>query len=115
MERIKMARIKRAAQFAPFDALKGLSEALRIKEYEHDKIFRGEMSDTDAEIISNELMGLESGDNAKIVFFRDGHEHTKQGLFFPHYNEGIIELKTSTEKLVIEMHEIIGVKNLTEK
>ena len=35
MERTKMPRIKRAAQFAPFDALKGLHDALERKRQEH--------------------------------------------------------------------------------
>lgn len=35
MERMKMPRIKRAIQFAPFDALKGLHEALKRKELEN--------------------------------------------------------------------------------
>lgn len=35
MERTKMPRIKRAAQFAPFDALKGLHDALERKRKEH--------------------------------------------------------------------------------
>lgn len=35
MERVKMPRIKRAAQFAPFDALKGLHDALERKRQEH--------------------------------------------------------------------------------
>ena len=35
MERTKMPRIKRAAQFAPFDALKGLHDALECKRQEH--------------------------------------------------------------------------------
>lgn len=35
MERAKMPRIKRAAQFAPFDALKGLHDALERKREEH--------------------------------------------------------------------------------
>lgn len=35
MERAKMPRIKRAAQFAPFDALKGLHYALERKRQQH--------------------------------------------------------------------------------
>lgn len=35
MERAKMPRIKRAAQFAPFDALYGLHAALERKRKEH--------------------------------------------------------------------------------
>jgi hypothetical protein len=34
--RMKMSRQNRAKQFAPFDALKGLSSALRQKELEHE-------------------------------------------------------------------------------
>ena len=49
-----MPRIERARQFAPFDALKGLSEALRIKEYEHDRILKGDLSEEKIlELISN--------------------------------------------------------------
>ena len=36
-----MPRKDRAKQFAPFDALKGLQEALKIKEYEHLEIYEG--------------------------------------------------------------------------
>lgn len=36
-ERNKMPQIERAKQFAPFDALKGLQEALRKKEKEHEQ------------------------------------------------------------------------------
>ena len=35
MERPKMPRIKRAAQFAPFEALRGLHDALERKRKEH--------------------------------------------------------------------------------
>lgn len=41
MERTKMPRIKRAAQFAPFDALKGLHDALERKRQEHIAKQRG--------------------------------------------------------------------------
>ena len=36
-QRSKMPRIERAKQFAPFDALKGLHEALYEKEKENEK------------------------------------------------------------------------------
>lgn len=72
-ERIKMPRGDRAKQFAPFDALKGLQETLRIKEYEHDRIIRGEMSEDAVKEISMVLASLEKGDDVEIEFFRDGH------------------------------------------
>ena len=37
MMRQKMSRQERAKQFAPFDALKGLNDALRTVEAEHEK------------------------------------------------------------------------------
>lgn len=36
-KRCKMSRADRAKQFAPFDALKGLKEAMKRKEREHDE------------------------------------------------------------------------------
>lgn len=73
MVREKMSRIDRAKQFAPFDALKGLQEAIKIKEYEHDRIVRGEQSEDEIKEISNVLSSLEKNDNVEIEFFRDGH------------------------------------------
>ena len=39
-----MPREKRAAQFAPFDALSGMRQALSMVEYEHDKSVKGDIS-----------------------------------------------------------------------
>lgn len=73
MGRVKMSRLDRAKQFAPFDALKGLQETIKIKEYEHDRIVRGEQSEDEIKGISSVLMSLEKNDNVEIEFFRDGH------------------------------------------
>ena len=73
VERVKMPRSDRAKQFAPFDALKGLHETLRIKEYEHDRIACGEMSEDEIRKISAVLVQIEKGDMVEIDFFRDGH------------------------------------------
>ena len=63
----------RAKQFAPFDALKGLQEAIKMKEYEHDKVIRGEMSEDDVKEISVVLQDIKNGDKVSVEFFRDGH------------------------------------------
>ena len=47
-----MSRQERAKQFAPFDALKGLHDALRLKEYEHERVQKGDMPEEKAEAIS---------------------------------------------------------------
>ena len=46
MERPKMPRIKRAAQFAPFEALRGLNEALERKRKEHIAKQKGVVADS---------------------------------------------------------------------
>lgn len=73
MDRPKMSRQDRAKQFAPFDALKGLQEALKIKEYEHDKIVKGDLSEDEVKEISSVLAELKKNDMVKVEFFQDGH------------------------------------------
>ena len=72
-DRIKMPRGGRAKQFAPFDALKGLQEIIKIKEYEHERIVRGEMSEDEIKEISVVLSSLEKNDEIVVDFFQDGH------------------------------------------
>lgn len=79
-ERVKMSRADRAKQFAPFDALKGLQEAIKIKEYEHERIVRGEMGEDEIKEISAVLASIEKGDKVKIEFFRDGHILSLSGM-----------------------------------
>lgn len=73
VERIKMSRADRAKQFAPFDALKGLQETIKIKEYEHERIVCGEMGEDEIKEISDALLKIEKGVIVNIDFFRDGH------------------------------------------
>ena len=69
-----MPRINRAAQFAPFDALKGLQEALRLKEYEHDKIALNELPEDKVKEISDIISSLNNGDYVEVIYFDDGYE-----------------------------------------
>ena len=74
-----MSRENRAKQFAPFDALKGLQEALRLKEYEHERVQKGEISEEKASEISNVLINLEKNDVCEVKYFYDGHYKTISG------------------------------------
>ena len=56
-----MPREKRAAQFAPFDALSGMREALRMAEYEHERKVKGDVSEETASKISDIINELEKG------------------------------------------------------
>jgi len=73
MDRVKMPRSERAKQFAPFDALKGLHNTILLKEFEHEKIVRGEMSEDEIKEISNTLANIKKNDEIEIEFFCDGH------------------------------------------
>lgn len=74
-----MPRGDRARQFAPFDALKGLQQALRLKEYEHDRIEKGDITEEKIEEISKTLNDLEKGDSVEVTFFCDGYYKTMKG------------------------------------
>ena len=50
-----MNRIERAKQFLPFDALKGLQEALRKKERELENVERIELSEESLEELENKF------------------------------------------------------------
>ena len=75
-----MSRKDRAKQFAPFDALKGLQNALRLKEYEHDRIEKGDLSEEKIEELSKKLSDINKNDIVKIKYFKDGHYFYKEGL-----------------------------------
>lgn len=62
-----ISRADRARQFLPFDALKGLNEALRSKEIEYED--RKDLSEEEEEKISNILLSLESGSNIRVKYY----------------------------------------------
>lgn len=62
-----ISRVDRARQFLPFDALKGLNEALRSKEIEYED--RKDLSEEEEEKISNILLSLESGNNIRVKYY----------------------------------------------
>ena len=62
-----ISRADRARQFLPFDALKGLNEALRSKEIEYED--RKDLSEEEEEKISNVLLSLESDNNIRVKYY----------------------------------------------
>lgn len=78
-ERMKMPRENRAAQFAPFDALKGLQEALRYAEYEHERTQKGDISQEQAEKISNTLSQVEKNTKVSLKYYYDGYKKEYTG------------------------------------
>lgn len=67
-----MNRADRAKQFAPFDALRGLREALAKKEEEHERQEKRELSEEEQAAIEQALVEIARGDEAEAVCFQDG-------------------------------------------
>ena len=74
-----MIRQERAKQFAPFDALRGLREALAKKERVHERQERGEVSEETAAGIEATLIKLKKGDRVRALIFDDGYYVTVEG------------------------------------
>lgn len=69
-----MPREVRAKQFMPFDALKGLNEALRLKEYQHDREQKGDLGDEQILKISNNLKEITKDTLVSLDYFIDGYK-----------------------------------------
>lgn len=73
-------KVDRAAQFAPFDALKGLQEELRKREEEHSKVEKKELSEEEMEELSQTILKLEKGDRVRALFFYLGRYVELSGI-----------------------------------
>lgn len=68
-----MNRANRAAQFQPFDALKGLSEALRAKEEKHSRVEKREVPEEMQAELAGLLTKIERGMLIEVTFYYNGH------------------------------------------
>lgn len=91
-----ISRADRARQFLPFDALKGLNEALRSKEIEYED--RKDLSEEEEEKISNILLSLESGNNIRVKYY-----YKRQYILL----KGIIKKIDSIKKQILFIDENI--------
>lgn len=103
-----MSRSDRAKQFAPFDALKGLQNALRIKEFEHDRVQRGDVQEEKANEISKVLMDLEKRDRVWARYFQDGHYFEVEGVCKLVFEEGYIEVGNKK----IQLNDLFDIKKV---
>ena len=74
-----MTRAERAKIFAPFDAMKGLQEALRDREERHLRVERHEVSDEQAEHNSAVLLKLQRGMKVELSCYCAFHDVVKRG------------------------------------
>ena len=69
----KFDDVNRAAQFLPFDALKGLSEEIQSRIEKRSRIERKELSEERQEEISSVLCKINKGTTVKVEFYSCGH------------------------------------------
>ena len=74
-----LTRLERAKLFAPFDAMKGLKEALRDREERHARVARHEISDEQAEENSRAILRLERGMEIKVYCHHAFHDVVIRG------------------------------------
>ncbi len=75
-----MVRAERAKQFAPFDALRGLREALERKELEHERQEKRARTDEETEALERVLPLLTRGKRARALFFEGGFYLEARGV-----------------------------------
>ena len=75
---MQINRITRAKQFLPFDALKGLQEALREKEIEYEE--KKELSEETLADLDNILNRIGIGNIVKIKYYRNRRYIEIKGL-----------------------------------
>ena len=74
-----MTREQRAKQFMPFDAMKGLQEALRDREERHTRVERHDISEEDQEENSIVLSKLINGMIVEINYYCHFHDVVRSG------------------------------------
>ncbi|MGM9971699.1 MAG: hypothetical protein ACI35W_04760 [Anaeroplasmataceae bacterium] len=105
MNREKMPMEKRAKQFLPFDALKGLREAIRLKEIEHERILKRDISPDKALKISNTLINLEPNSKGTILYYNDGLYYEACG----NIKLDIVNKKIKIDNLDIDLDDLFDI------
>ena len=103
-----ISRADRARQFLPFDALKGLNEALRSKEIEYEDI--KDLSEEEEEKISNILLSLESGNNIRVKYY-----YKRQYILLKGIIKKIDPIKKQIlfiDENIIQFNDIIEIENI---
>ena len=93
-----MTRAERAKIFAPFDAMKGLQEALRDREERHLRVERHEISEEEIERNSRVLAKLARGMKVEISCYCAFHDVVKRGR--------VTDIDVTFHKLKLDVEQI---------
>ena len=74
-----MTREERAKQFAPFDSMKGLKEALLAQEIRHNRKPEAELCEDYAEQLDRMLHRIQPGTAVRIRYVKGGEEIERTG------------------------------------
>lgn len=74
-----MTRQQRAKQFMPFDAMKGLQEALRDREERHSRVEKHEISEEMMDKLSETIARLQPGMVLAIEYYKAFHDVSSKG------------------------------------
>ncbi len=75
-----MIRQQRAKQFQPFDAMKGLVQALKDREERHNRVDKKEISEEKIKSIESVLLRVETGMKVRVEFYRAFHYVVIKGI-----------------------------------
>ena len=93
----------------PFDAMKGLTEALRDRDERRSRVARRELDDEVKEKIGSRLARLSGGENVRLTFFSDGHYLTVEATV-TECDTVYRYLKLGTERIYFD--DILAIKQL---
>ena len=96
-----MTRRERAKQFLPFDAMKGLQEALRDREERHARVERHEIGEEEQAALNRALTALKKGDRVSVSCYSAFHDTRKEGIVTG-LNPGAQYLLLNGEKILFE-------------
>ena len=74
-----MTQEQRAKQFMPFDAMKGLQEALRDREERHSRVERHDISEEEQEQNSKVLCQMKNGSRVEVNYYCHFHDVVRSG------------------------------------
>ena len=96
-----MTRQDRAKQFMPFDAMKGLQEALRDREERHSRVERREISEEMMEKNASVMRHVTKGTKLFISYYSAFHEVERAGIVTD-MNFTLRYIKVDDEKILFE-------------
>lgn len=96
-----MTRKDRAKQFMPFDAMKGLQEALRDREERHSRVARHDISEEQQMQNSEVILQLGKRSRVAMDFYRAFHDIHEEGVI-TEISLAYRYLKLNNEKICFE-------------